>query len=413
MKNRALGFSIIGSLVIIAFMIFVNYSTSSGFPWFIFPTFAVLWWPLGVLFSQHRSAAGFSITGSILITAFFVVTNLITSPGFLWFIFPVFAVMWWPMAVFLGKKPKAFSVVGSAMIIVLFLLLYFFTASGHPWFIYPAFAVLWWPMAVLVGRGKAKLFSVLSFLLINAFFITVNLVTSQGYLWFVHISYAALWWPASVFLARKKTIKIYSLIMSLLSIGYFVVLNLTTVPETLWFLYLVYPLLLWPAVMYAGRHAARLPFALICSIVGIASYLTMNLLISPGHPWILYLLLPFVWWPVTIAFKKIAGNILYLFISVTIFMAYYGILNIFVSPGHAWSLYLLYPYAWVAIGVYFGRRKMALGLAIAATVITGLFCSVLNILLTPRTIWAVFPIFAILWWPISVYFFRTRNKQTQ
>ncbi|MBN2883437.1 MAG: hypothetical protein JXN10_07905 [Clostridia bacterium] len=411
MKNRALGFSIIGSLIIIAFMIFVNYTTSPGFPWFIFPAFAVLWWPLGVFFSKRGNGKGFAVIGSFLITALMVITNLITSPGFLWFIFPVFAVLWWPVSMFLGGKPKAFSIAGSVMIIGLFLLTYFITASGHPWFIYPAFAVIWWPLAVLVGRGRAKLFSLLGFLLINAFFITVNLITSPGYLWFIHISYATVWWPASIFLARKNTIKIYSLAMSIISIAHLVLLNYLTVPGTPWFLYSVYPLLLWPTVMYMGKHAARIPFALAGSLIGIIFYLGLNLFIFQGHPWILYLILPLVWWPVSTAFKKVANTLPYLFVSITIFTLYYGLLNIFISPGHFWSLYLLYPYAWAAIGIYFGRRKMALGLAVAATVITALFCSVLNIILTPDTIWAVFPVFAILWWPISVYFFKTRGRR--
>lgn len=412
MKNRALGFSIIGSLVIIAFMIFINYTTSPGFPWFIYPTFAVLWWPIGVFFSKRGSALGFAVIGSILITSLMVITNLITSPGFLWFIFPVFAVLWWPVSIFLGRKPKAFSITGSIMIIGLFLLTYFITSSGHPWFIYPAFAVLWWPMAVLVGRGRAKLFSLLGFLLINVFLITVNLITSPEYLWFSHVTFVTLWWPLSVFLAKRKTIRIYSLLASLMTIGYLSITNYLSPSGGPWFLYTVYPLLLWPAVMYMGKHAARIPFALAGSLVGIVFYLGLNLFISPGHPWILYLILPFVWWPVSMAFKKVANTLPYLFISITIFTLYYGLLNIFVSPGYAWSLYLLYPYAWAVIGIYFGRRKMALGLAVAATVITAVFCSVLNMILTPDTIWAVYPVFAILWWPVSVYFFKTRNKSS-
>ena len=410
MKNKALGFSLFGSFMIAAFMVLVNYLTSPGFPWFIFPVFAVIWWPMSIFFYNRRSASGFAVCASLLIIAFFIILNLVTSPGFLWFIFPVFAVIWWPMSILLGRRPKVFAVVAAVLTIGFFLIVNIMTSFSHPWFIYPAFAVLWWPMAVLIGKGHARLFSVAAFLLINAFFITVNLITSPGYLWFTHITFAALWWPLSVFLARRKTIRIYSLLAALLTIGYLALVNYLSPSDTPWFLYAVYPLLLWPSVMFMGRHAARLPFSMAGSIAGIIFYLALNIFVSPGHPWILYLLLPLVWWPVTIAFRKVAANIMYLFISLTVFMAYYGILNIFVSPGHAWSLYLLYPYAWAAIGIYFGRRKMALGLAIAATVITGVFCSVLNLLLTPGTIWAVFPIFAILWWPISVYFFRTRRK---
>ena len=49
-------FSIWGALLIIAFLFFINYTTSWGYPWFIYPTFGVLWWPLASFFTwlNHR-----------------------------------------------------------------------------------------------------------------------------------------------------------------------------------------------------------------------------------------------------------------------------------------------------------------------------------------------------------------------
>lgn len=44
-------FSIWGSMLIIAFLFFINYTTSWGYPWFVFPTFGVLWWPLAMFFT--------------------------------------------------------------------------------------------------------------------------------------------------------------------------------------------------------------------------------------------------------------------------------------------------------------------------------------------------------------------------
>jgi len=31
---------------------------------------------------------------------------------------------------------------------------------------------------------------------------------------------------------------------------------------------------------------------------------------------------------------------------------------------------------------------------------------------TPHVIWAVYPSFAILWWPLAMYFFRTKKDKT-
>ncbi len=49
-------FSIWGAILIIAFLFFINYTTSWGYPWFIYPTFGVLWWPLASFFIwlNHR-----------------------------------------------------------------------------------------------------------------------------------------------------------------------------------------------------------------------------------------------------------------------------------------------------------------------------------------------------------------------
>jgi len=50
---------------------------------------------------------GFSLWGSGLITALFIFINLYYSPGVIWFVYPVFAVLWWPLAMFyrwLGVK---------------------------------------------------------------------------------------------------------------------------------------------------------------------------------------------------------------------------------------------------------------------------------------------------------------------
>lgn len=52
----------------------------------------------------HRSNAGFglafSVIGSLLIIGLMLFINLYVTPGFLWCIFPIFGVLWWPLAMF-------------------------------------------------------------------------------------------------------------------------------------------------------------------------------------------------------------------------------------------------------------------------------------------------------------------------
>ncbi|MBC6316137.1 permease prefix domain 1-containing protein [Listeria grandensis] len=43
---------------------------------------------------------GFSIWGSALLIILFIVVNVMYSPDVLWCIFPIFGVLWWPLAMF-------------------------------------------------------------------------------------------------------------------------------------------------------------------------------------------------------------------------------------------------------------------------------------------------------------------------
>jgi hypothetical protein len=45
-----LGFSIWGSALIIALVLFINFYYSPSVLWFIYPTFGILWWPLAMFF---------------------------------------------------------------------------------------------------------------------------------------------------------------------------------------------------------------------------------------------------------------------------------------------------------------------------------------------------------------------------
>jgi len=48
------GYSLIGSILIIGLMIFINLSFTPSVKWFVFPTFGVLWWPLTMAFLWLR-----------------------------------------------------------------------------------------------------------------------------------------------------------------------------------------------------------------------------------------------------------------------------------------------------------------------------------------------------------------------
>ncbi len=45
-----LGFSIVGSLLIIALVVFINAYVTRAFLWCVFPIFGIIWWPLAMFF---------------------------------------------------------------------------------------------------------------------------------------------------------------------------------------------------------------------------------------------------------------------------------------------------------------------------------------------------------------------------
>lgn len=50
-KNKVnLWFSIVASAVIVAFLAFINLYYSSLIIWFVYPAFAIIWWPIAVFF---------------------------------------------------------------------------------------------------------------------------------------------------------------------------------------------------------------------------------------------------------------------------------------------------------------------------------------------------------------------------
>lgn len=54
MTKLNLGYSIWGSSLIIALFIFINFYYTPEKIWFVYPTFAVLWWPLTMYFNWLR-----------------------------------------------------------------------------------------------------------------------------------------------------------------------------------------------------------------------------------------------------------------------------------------------------------------------------------------------------------------------
>jgi len=310
--------------------------------------------------SNHRYAANFSLVGSALMIFFFALVNLFTGSRFPWAIYPIFAVLWWPMGVILGRRPKALSVAGSLAIIALLFATNYLTSWGTPWFLYPAFAVLWWPLALFFGAKGAKPFAVIGFLLLSASAAVVNYSATPGDLWFYYVVFAASFWPLSVFLGGPNTNKAYSVLGALYIFAFCAADNLLHVPGTLWVLFTVYPLLLWPACVFLGEKVCKASVATVLAGAGIL---------------------------------------------------YYALLNVFLFPGFPWALCTAYALLWWPLGVAFAGRGQSLLFAVCGAALSSAFFIWLNLAASPHVIWAVYPIFALVWWPLAIYYFVHKPRK--
>ncbi|MBO0995414.1 hypothetical protein [Bacillus sp. SD088] len=202
MKNYDIGFVVVGSLMTVVFLIIVNLITGPGYPWVIYPAFALILWIMGYYFirkGKHRQLALFY---SLLIILFLILTNHLNTPDYPWFLFAVYPLLWWPILVFLGDKAAAMStaLIGSISIIIYYFILNMIFSPQYLWVIYPAFVVLWWPLSLYhVKRGTYFQYSIHASLLITLFFICVNVISSPGTIWAVYPIFCVLWWPLSMY----------------------------------------------------------------------------------------------------------------------------------------------------------------------------------------------------------------------
>jgi len=105
-KGLSLAFSIWGGILIIALFLFINFYYTPDIIWFVYPAFAVIWWPLAMGFHWYRNkyevpvGFAFSVCSFILIMGLVVFMNIYYTPKIIWFVYPAFAVIWWPLMVF-------------------------------------------------------------------------------------------------------------------------------------------------------------------------------------------------------------------------------------------------------------------------------------------------------------------------
>lgn len=192
------------------------------------------------------------------------------------------------------------------------------------------------------------------------FLITVNLITSPSYLWFIYPAFFLILWPVSVILTKTKQYKLHAVFGSVAAVSFLAVINFTHSPEHPWVIYTLPPFVLWPVIIYSEKKAKTFLFALTASIFTILYYTLANYILSPQHPWAIYPAFPVLWWP---------------------------------------------------LAVYYTAKRDYFGFSIAGSLLTIVFFIIVNAVSSPQTIWAIYPAFVILWWPLSMYYFYYKRQQ--
>ncbi len=309
---------------------------------------------------DRRYLIGFSVAGSLITILFFVFVNFSTGVRFPWFVFPSYAVLWWPLlTIFAGRRSmKVLSLIGSFLTIALLILINYLTSWNYPWFLFPSFAILWWPLAVFFGTGHSKVFSIVGSIVIIVSLLITNYVTSPSEIWFYYPAFAVIWWPLSVLLTGPRSVKVYSFVGALILVAFFTLENFLKSPFCPWALLTYFPILMWPVGTLLGKRLGKLYIALLGSLAGILYYTILNITVFPGFPWAIFPAYVLLWWPLVIAFAK---------------------------------------------------RKHLLLFSVTGTLLSATLFIAVNAVSSPSTVWAVYPIFAILWWPLSTYYFVYRR----
>ena len=311
--------------------------------------------------SSRRYFVGFSVAGSLITILFLAFINFSTGVRFPWFLFPSYAVIWWPiLTICIGRHSmKMLSMVGSLITIALLVCINYLTSWNYPWFLFPSFAILWWPVTMFFGSRQSKVFSIVGSGVLIAFFMVTNYVTSPSVVWFYYPLFAVIWWPLSVFFAGPRTIKAFSVLGALIMIAFITLENSMKSPDCPWALLTYFPVLMWPASVLLGKRLGKLNTALAVSFSGIIYYTVLNIYVFKGFPWMIFPAYVLLWWPLAIAFAK---------------------------------------------------RGQLLCFSILGSLLSAALFIATNLFATPHSIWAVYPIFVFLWWPLSVYYFVYRRK---
>jgi len=151
-------------------------------------------------------------------------------------------------------------------------------------------------------------------------------------------------------------------------------------------------------------------YSIVCSALIIAFLIVENYLYAPNHLWFVYAIYPIIWWPILMYLDEKAKTLKTALIGCASTIIYYTILNIIVSPQYPWAIYPAFLVIWWPLALYHAQRKTFVAFSVTATILISIFFITVNVVSSPDVIWAIYPIFVTLWWPLSMYFYVYKRR---
>lgn len=405
-KSYATPFAIAGATLIAALLVVTNLITTPGTLWCIYPIYAVIWWPLGVALCRARHYLAFAVLGSLLTIAFLAAINMLTTPQYLWFLYTVPPLLFFPAGVYFKDRMQSLAVAAafSVLIIVYYAALNILLTPGHFWAIYPIYLTLWWPLSLyFTGKGQYKAFSVVGAVMTIAFLIATNML-HPSYPWALFACFPVIWWPTAMFLGKQMGGFKFSIFCSVCTLFWYGALNLFIAPGSPWVMFIAYALLWWVlSVNFYGRNCPHV-YAVVMSVISIVFFAAVNYIYSPGAIWAFYPAFAVLWWPVTLLFARHHAWRGYAFAAGVMTIGFLAAVNIITSPSYPWSVFPAMGILWWPLAMSFKGKHRPLGFSIAAVLLVIATLATVNLITSPGFLWCAFPIPALLWWPLAVVF---------
>ncbi|MBM7563447.1 hypothetical protein [Paenibacillus sacheonensis] len=192
---------------------------------------------------------------------------------------------------------------------------------------------------------------------------------------------------------------------SIMSIFFLALVNYLTSPGVVWFIHPAFALIQWPVALYFAGSGRIKAYSVATTVLIIAYLAYQNITETPGYPWILYAGFAIVWWPILMYAGRFAGTLAMALIGSFCIIIYYGMLNLLLSPQFPWIIFPAYAVLWWPMSIYFVRTRQWFSFALCASLLSSALFITVNAITSPEEIWAIYPIFAVVWWPLSMYFF--------